>query len=159
MSRVAYPGIYGPSGPKIALALSNSAAAYTAGNAIGSSVLSIPIGRVVNVGGILYDATILDASNTKPLVDLLLFTATPATPPSDNAAYALAAADAGNVKRLLVGSSYQTYGSIALATLSGIGLKLTPVSGSQAVNLVAVIQSSVTLTLNCLTILLGFEED
>jgi hypothetical protein len=93
-----------------------SGSAYATGQAIGSTV-ALPKACDFGFGTIL-NLALVDKSNQKAAIDILIFNQPLATPPVDKTAVAITAADAVNLVGhiALVGSDYSDLGSNAVAT-------------------------------------------
>lgn len=101
-----------------------SGSAYASGNAIGSTI-TIP--KVMDFGfGTLLNVAIIDKSDQKAAIDVLIFNQPLATPQTDKAAISISAADAGNLIGHLsfLASDYSDLVASAVATKYNLWMAL-----------------------------------
>jgi hypothetical protein len=98
----------------MAWTLGNTAAAYTAGVAVGG-LLTMPV-QFPAGGGVLRAVRVVDADNIRLALNVLIFDSAPATTPANNVAYAPTAADLQNATAVvpLLTADYLTVGARAL---------------------------------------------
>ena len=98
----------------MAWTVANTAAAYTAGVAVGG-LLTMPV-QLPAGGGMLRAARVVDADNIKLALNVLIFDSAPATTPANNVAYAPTAADLQGATAAvpLLAADYLTIGARAL---------------------------------------------
>lgn len=109
-----------------------STSAYTAGDAVGGKQT---IANAVRTPGtaILDSISITDISNQKAALEILIFNADPsATTITDNAALAINSADITKIiARISIASGdYVAIGTLAVATVKGLGIALKAASGT-----------------------------
>lgn len=103
--------------------------AYSSGDAIGVDTPLLSVLRSGVCTGILQSLVITDRDNQKAPIEFLFFRDDPVTSAVNNTAYAIAAADDTKFlgKVSVAAADYVTIGTVAVASISGIGL---PVVGA-----------------------------
>jgi hypothetical protein len=103
-----------------------TAAAYTAGNAVGAKRTLTSAVRVNGGTGILQSVTLLDRANQKAAMTLFIFDANPAAATiTDKAAFVFSTDDLKVIAQINISASdYVTTNSKALVTYGGLGIPL-----------------------------------
>lgn len=117
----------------IAPAITVTAGAYHAGDNIGGVLTLANASRATAIGTTLARVSVLDAANQKAQLEILFFSATPASSTfTNNAAPVIHASDVGKyVGRCTVyASDYLTVGAKAVACIANIGLAMIPAATS-----------------------------
>jgi hypothetical protein len=94
--------------------------AYTAGDCVGGKVTLTDAMRVIGGSGVLQSLTVIDVSNTKPALELLIFNSDPtAATLTDQAAIALSTDVSKVIHRIpIYTSDYTTVASVAFADIN-----------------------------------------
>lgn len=95
--------------------------AYTAGDAVGGLLTFANAARVSGGGGIIGSVTVVDLSQQRPSLELVLFDQT-FTSSSDNAAFDPTDGDLGNVLGVVAINSWSNFNDNSVATVSGVNL-------------------------------------
>lgn len=100
--------------------------AYNGGDAIGVDTPLLSVLRSGVCTGVLQSIVVVDRDNQKAPIDFLFYGAAPTTSAVNNSAFAINAADVSKFlgKVSLAASDYTTIGTVAVASLVGVGLAL-----------------------------------
>ncbi len=136
--------------------------AYTSGDSIGGVIAITGAMRTSGGTGILQSVFVVDHSNQKPALDILIFDSTPTATATDNGAMpTFAAADNGRlIRRISIATGdYVTVGGTGIADISALG-KAVKANGSADLAMIINTTSTPTLTATTdLTVRLGFLRD
>ncbi len=124
-------GKVGGSSDKISPIITVDSAAYAAGDCVGGKLTLTGAMRVSGGTGILQNITVIDASNIKPALEIILFNSNPsAATLTDNAAIVFSTDVSKIITRISVATAdYTTVGNVAIADVRNIG-EIVKASGS-----------------------------
>lgn len=146
----------------IAPTLAVTAAAYSAGHLVGNKLTLTGIARADGKLALLQSLFLIDTSNQKAALELLIFNANPsATTFTDHATLSINAADVGKIVRRvsIAAADYVTIDTKAFADISPGGKVLKPASGVDMYACLVAVGTPTYAATTALTLNLGVLQD